>query len=119
MPNAAPTPQPLDRETLQQLCTELSAEMERRNTRVNAYIVADRVFTTAWHRDAPASKGDERPTSDRDAVDEAVRTVADRHGAPYTWLDDLACAYPPSCPDVPAPVVLPHRRGRCVGRRAC
>ena len=93
MPNALLGTRPLDRETLQRLCAALAAEMERRNAHARVYIVAGRVFTTAWRRD-------------RGAVDEAVRTVADRHGAPRTWLDDLARAYPPPGPDVPAPVVF-------------
>ena len=106
MPNALLGTRPLDRETLQRLCAALAAEMERRNAHARVYIVAGRVFTTAWRRDRAAPDGADWHESDRGAVDEAVRTVADRHGAPRTWLDDLARAYPQPGPDVPAPVVF-------------
>ena len=47
MPNAPPATRPLDRKTLQELCSELSAETERRPAHARMYIVAGRVFRTA------------------------------------------------------------------------
>ena len=84
--------------------------MERRHAHARVYLAAGRVFTTAWRRNGAARPGTDGPASDRSAVEEAVRTAADRRGVPHTWLNDLARAYPASRPDVPAPVVFntPH-----------
>ena len=57
---------------------------ERRHAHARVYLGAGRVFTTAWRRDRPTPQGDDRHESDHGAVDEAARTVADRHGAPHT-----------------------------------
>ena len=103
------SPRPLDRETLQKLCTELSEEMRARKARAHVYIVAGRVFTTAWRRNRATPGRDGRRVSDHSALREAVRTVAERHGVPRTWPNDLARAYPPGRPDAPAPVVFNTR----------
>lgn len=103
----------LDRGKLIELFEDLSDRLRERGVRGHIYIVGGAAMMLAFGRS--------RTTRDVDAyvrnqgaehadVMEAARRVADKHGLPEDWLNELATMFMPSGEDRRAPVLFdsPH-----------